>query len=186
MLVKSTPAELFPPEGLLGGRAIRLRRFVAADITHCYLGWLNDTELLRFSNQRFNRHDAASARAYLDSFFGTPNLFIAICERASGELVGTMTAYVSMHHSTCDVGILVGDRAHLGQGLGREAWCLLVDWLLTAGGIRKLTAGCAAGNYPMLRIMDTAKMEYEGTRRDQEIIDGAPHDLVYYSRFGRS
>lgn len=182
MPLEPTPADLFPADGLVG-RRVRLRRFAAADITPYYLGWLQDAEALRFSNQRFRPHDAASARAYLDSFAGSPNLFLVICDCDSGEALGTMTAYASVPHATVDVGILVGERARWGRGLGREAWCLLVDWLLGAARVRKLTAGCAAGNLGMLRLMAAAGMQHEATRRAQEIIDGEPHDLVYYARF---
>ena len=182
MPLEQTPAELFPADGLAGQR-VHLRRFLVSDITPRYLGWLHDAETMRFSNQRFRRHDGHSARAHLESFVGSPNLFLAICDRASGESLGTMTAYASVPHATVDVGILVGERARWGQGLGSEAWCLLFDWLLGEAGVRKLTAGCAAGNHGMLRLMDAAGMQHEATRRAQEIIDGEPHDLVYYARF---
>lgn len=182
MPLEPTPAELFPADGLAGPR-VRLRRFLGADITPRYLGWLHDGEALRFSNQRFRRHDEQSARAYLDSFAGSPNLFLTICDSASGVALGTMTAYASVPHETVDVGILLGERERWGQGLGSEAWCLLVEWLLGAARVRKLTAGCALGNRGMLRLMEAAGMRLEATRRAQEIIDGEPHDLVYYARF---
>ena len=182
MPLDPTPAELFPADGIAGER-VRLRRFSADDITVRYLEWLGDQETLRFSNQRFRRYDALSARAYLDSFSGTANLFLAICDRVSGDIIGTMTAYCSVPHETADVGILIGARERWGQGLGRDAWCLMVEWLLDSAGVRKLTAGCAAGNRGMRRLMEAADMKHEATRHGQEIIDGAPHDLVYYARF---
>ncbi len=182
MPLDPTPAELFPQAGLAGKR-VHLRNFTVVDITPRYLGWLHDTEALRFSNQRFRRYDEASAHAYLESFVGTPNLFLAICEEASGDPLGTMTVYSSVPHATADVGILVGERSRWGQGFGREAWCLLVEWLLGQAQVRKVTAGCAAGNHGMLRLMETAGMHHEATRRAQEIIDGEPHDLVFYARF---
>jgi RimJ/RimL family protein N-acetyltransferase len=182
MPLEPAPSERFPAAGL-AGRLVRLRRFSESDITPRYLGWLHDAEVLRFSNQRFRRHDTKTSLAYLASFAGTPNLFLAICDGASGETIGTMTAYASIPHETADIGILVGERSLWGKGIGREAWCLLVDWMLTEARVRKLTAGCGAGNHGMLRLMNAAGMRHEATRRAQEIIDGQPHDLLYFARF---
>ncbi|MBN2397764.1 MAG: N-acetyltransferase, partial [Deltaproteobacteria bacterium] len=47
-------------------------------LTRCYVDWLNDPLLMRFSRQRHKRHTIASCRDYWQSFEGTPNYFWAI------------------------------------------------------------------------------------------------------------
>jgi hypothetical protein len=44
-----------------------LRPFEAADINATYLGWLNDPEVTRYSNQRFHQHTPESCAANLES-----------------------------------------------------------------------------------------------------------------------
>lgn len=167
---------------LLEGEKVCLRPFTATDIDAAYLGWLNDTETMRFSNQRFRRHDAASAEAYLASFDGSPNLFLSIRDRQDDRAVGTMTAYRSLHHGTADVGILVGDPGVRGRGYGQDAWNVLLDWLL-GQGTRKVTCGTLAVNRPMIRIAERAGMVPDGARREQELVDGTPVDILHYARF---
>lgn len=175
-----TPRSAFPEQGLEGAR-IRLLPFVAKDITPTYLGWLNDARVTRFSNQRFRRHDTDSSAAYLKMFESSDNLFLAILDKESGIVIGTMTAYVFRHHGTVDVGLLVGVESW-GKGFGQDAWDTLLDWLLQQGA-RKVTAGAAAGNRGMITIMERSGMQLEATRKAQEIIDGQPQDIVYYARF---
>lgn len=167
---------------LAGGKA-GLRPFGPADITTAYLAWLNDPEVVRYSNQRFRRHDKTSAAAYLASFNGTDNLFLCIEDVATRQPVGTMTAYRSRHHGTADVGIMVGERQVQGQGYGLEAWQLLVGWLLDAGGARKVTCGTLACNLAMRRVAERSGMRLEATRSAQEIVAGAPQDILYFARF---
>lgn len=167
----------------LKGEKVDLRPFTEAEITSAYLGWLNDPRVTRFSNQRFRRHDQASSQAYLASFSDSDNLFISIRSRANDCAIGTMTAYINRHHATADVGLLVGDPGSWGRGYGQDAWNTLGNWLLDVVGIRKLTAGAAAGNVAMVRIMERFGMKHEATRFGQELIDGAPHDLLYYAKF---
>jgi RimJ/RimL family protein N-acetyltransferase len=173
---------LVPNGTSLTGPRIEVRPFGPTDLTDEYIGWLNDPEVMRFSNQRFRTHDRVSCERYLASFAGTDNLFLSV-RLHDGRAIGTMTVYASRPHGTADVGIMIGDRACWGRGFGQEAWSLVVDWLARHPAIRKVTAGAAAPNAGMVRLMERSGMTLEAVRRAQEIIGGAPADLVYYARF---
>lgn len=182
------PATPLPP--LLQGERVRLRPFTAADITDAYVAWLNDPEVVRYSNQRFVRHTRESCCRYFEGFgAGSPNLFASLRVAKPdasdrGEIpVGTLTAYRSLQHGTADVGILLGERAVWGQGIGLEAWRLLTDWLLTTPGLRKVTAGTLACNVAMISVAERSGMQREGVRAAQEVVNGVPTDIVYFGRF---
>lgn len=172
-----------PFPGQLRCGPVTIEPFGPGDIGAEYLGWLNDPEVVRFSNQRFAYHDRESALRYLAGFSGTENLFLAVRDAASGALVGTMTAYRSRHHGTADVGIMIGARVIWGRGYGDAAWSGLLDWLLRHGGARKVTAGTLACNRGMVRLAEKASMTIEGVRRAQEIVEGSPEDIVLYAKF---
>jgi [ribosomal protein S5]-alanine N-acetyltransferase len=165
------------------GEKISLHPFQESDITQQYLDWLADAETLRFSNQRFHSHTRESCVEYLRSFSNTGNYFFSIRLLESTKAVGTMTAYVSVNHRTADMGILLGDRSCWGQGIGLDAWRTLLDWLLVAKGMRKVTAGTLDCNKAMLRLMDKSGMHFEGARRRQEIVDGEERDIMYFAKF---
>ncbi|MCJ0764276.1 GNAT family N-acetyltransferase [Variovorax terrae] len=171
------------PELLIEGAKVALRRFSAGDIGDDYLGWLNDPLLMRYSNQRFAHHNRQSSLRYLASFEDSPNFFLSVRDRANDRLLGTMTAYVSPHHGTADMGILIGAAEARGRGVGLDAWCTLMAWLLAKQGLRKVTAGTLACNTSMLRLVHDSGMEAEGVRRQQEIVNGAPQDILYFARF---
>lgn len=168
---------------LLRGENVILRQFSETDITSEYLSWLNDPHVTRFSNQRFYSHTRESANAYFMSFIDNDNLFLSILNPATGHAIGTMTAYISNHHKTADLGLLIGDSESWGKGYGQDAWNTLGNWLFNTQSIRKLTGGAAVGNVAMVKIMERFDMGLEATRVDQELIDGEPHDLVYYAKF---
>jgi [ribosomal protein S5]-alanine N-acetyltransferase len=167
----------------ISGSKVRCRRFTANDINANYVSWLNDSRLMRYSNQRFKIHNQSTCEAYFESFEGTSNLFLAIEDLDTNQMIGTMTAYVSQQHETADAGILIGAREFFGKGFGRDAWCALVDWLVRIAEVRKVTAGTVACNHSMLRLMLEAAMQHEATRRAQEIVDGAAQDILYFARF---
>lgn len=179
------PATPLPP--LLQGPRVRLRSFTAADITEAYIGWLNDPAVVRYSNQRFVQHTRDSCERYLAGFEGSANLFVSlrIVRPAGGaeQAMGTLTAYRWLPHGTADIGILIGDRAAWGQGLGLEAWQVLTDWLIATPGVRKLTAGTLACNRSMLAVAERSGMQREAVCRAQELVDGVPTDIIHFARF---
>jgi len=171
---------------LLRGEMVIVRQFCQTDITAEYLSWLNDPNVTRFSNQRFYSHTRQSANAYFTSFIGNDNLFLSILNATTGHAIGTMTAYINGHHNTADLGLLIGDSESWGKGYGQDAWNTVGNWLLNFQSIRKLTAGAAVGNVAMVKIMERFDMKFEAIQVGQELIDGEPHDLVYYAKFNHS
>jgi ribosomal-protein-alanine N-acetyltransferase len=167
----------------LASERVLVRPFTASDISDAYLGWLRDPEVVRFSSQRFRVHTRETCQAYLASFEHSTNHFLAICDRQSGSMLGTLTVYRSIPHGTADIGIMVGQRQVWGQGFGAEAFCLVLSALKDSGVIRKVTAGTLAANRGMVRILEKAGMRHEATRHAQELLDGAPVDVVYHAIF---
>jgi RimJ/RimL family protein N-acetyltransferase len=163
----------------LSGAVVELRSFAPEHLTESYLGWLRDPQLMRFSNQRFRPHTMDSCRAYLDSFAGTNNLFMAI--HHEGTFVGTITAYRSAEHGTANIGLLIGAGAQ-GKGLGKDAWTTLLAHLL-ATGTRKVTGGTLRVNLAMVRIMQGCGMQPDGVRVGQELVDGVAHDILHFAKF---
>lgn len=167
----------------LVGSKILLRPFTLADITPEYVAWLNDPEVVRYSNQRFARHTEESCRRYYDTFIDSPNLFVSVRMKSDDLAVGTMTAYLFPHHETVDIGIMIGRRSVWGAGLGQDAWDTLLNWFIDERRIRKVTAGTMRCNLPMIKLMERSGMVLEAVRPEQELLDGAPQDLLFYGKF---
>jgi [ribosomal protein S5]-alanine N-acetyltransferase len=162
---------------------LRLEPFVESCICAKYLAWLNDPQVVRFSNQRFCVHTLDSARHYVASFAGSANLFLAIRLLEGGQMIGTMTAYISEHHRTADMGLLIGDRCCWGKGYGSEAWSVLMSYLFDSLNLRKITGGTVRANVGMRLIMERAGMHQEAVRSRQEIVEGVEEDVLYFARF---
>lgn len=167
-------------------KRLTLTAFADAHLTERYVAWLNDPEVVRYSEQRHRRHTLDSCRDFVRSFADGPSHLWAIVakDRALGH-IGNINSAVDAPNRTADVAILIGDRKAWGRGLGAEAWAAVVDFLLGAGGMRKVTAGAMAANAAMVKIMRNAGMTEEGRRRGQFLLDGRPVDVVLTARFAK-
>jgi len=156
-------------------------------LTERYIGWLNDPEVVCYSEQRHKTCTIESCRAYWQSFNGTPNYFWAITAKDSkiGH-IGNMNAYVDVANKVADVGILIGEKAIWGCGYGTEAWAAVCRYLLDEEGMHKVGAGTMAVNKGMLRIMAKAGMIDDGVRKRHFLFEGQEVDLIHKAFFKTS
>jgi ribosomal-protein-alanine N-acetyltransferase len=170
--------------GILTAERIDLTPFSDRFLTERYVGWLNDPQTVRYSEQRHRRHSLESCARYAASMQDSPHYFWAIVVR-NPDLghIGNMTATVDSNNKVADLAIMIGEGRCRGQGFGLEAWRRACDFLLRDGGMRKVTAGTMSVNAPMLGIMGAANMIEEGRRARQFLHEGQEVDMVIAALF---
>lgn len=164
------------------GRVV-VQTFLREHITEEYLSWLNDKELMKFSNQRFQTHTRETAERYLAALNSTGSLLLMLLEKKTNKPLGTMTVHPNHWHQTCDLGILIGSAEHKGKGFGLEAWRLTADHTMNTGLFRKITAGTNSKNIPMIKIFESYGMVPDGVKHRHEVVEGVETDLVFYAKF---
>src|SRR4051812_9779295 len=89
----------------------RILSFGPEHLTERYVGWLNDPEVVKFSEQRHKTHSIESSQRYFESFIGSSNYFLAI-EAADETLghIGNISIAVDLENGVADVSILIGEK----------------------------------------------------------------------------
>lgn len=175
-----------PPTARWRTDRIELFPLVPEDVGAAYVGWLNDPTVNRFLESRFEHHTLDSTRAFVQSCVGSGrSLLLGIrALEFGGRHVGNIKlGPIDTRHGLGEVGILIGDAAARGRGLACSAIASLADIARDELGLRKLTAGCYAGNVASMRTFGRAGFEIEGRRRDHFMRDGQPEDLVLMGRW---
>ena len=161
-------------------RTTRLKIIPFADehLTDVYIGWLNNSYVVRYSEQRHREHNLQSCREFADRFKTSNDSFCAIEADDLGH-IGNLIVTRDAPNQTADLSIMIGAPSAQGQGYGTEAWGAVLAHLLEIEGLRKVTAGTMAANIAMVRIMKKAGMTIEGVRPKQFLLDGVEMDLVF-------
>ena len=165
---------------LIHGNKVVLKPFLPSDVTPKYVEWLNDKDVVKYSNQRFINHTTESCFNYLESFTDSSNLFLSIYDIENGIMIGTMTAYFCEHHFNVDLGIMVGDKKSWGKGYGQDAWDYALKSIICNSKVRKVTGGAMRANKAMIKIMKKSGMVQDGIRNKHELLEGIPQDLLYF------
>lgn len=135
--------------------------------------WLNDHEVVRFSEQRHYHHTALTQWDYMRNL---PGNVVYWGIYTGKDMIGTMRADVDWHNGVANLGILIGAKDHWGKGYGKEAWGAAINHL--RGPFRKIEAGMMAANEPMIKTCLACGMKEEARVGGHFLWNGQPMDLV--------
>lgn len=165
-------------------KRLLIEPFTDKYLTRKYVSWLNNPQVVRYSEQRHKKHTIASCRRYLETFKETPHCFWAVSVRDTDlGHIGNINAYIDECHKIADVGILIGEIQAWGKGYATEAWIAVCVYLFKKLKIRKITAGTLSVNKPMLRLMKRAGMQKDGRRNRQYLWEGKEVDMIHRAMF---
>lgn len=152
-------------------------------VTNANVAWLRDPEVVRYSEQRHEKHTLHSQLRYVNSFSGRSHLW-GIHIISTGEHIGNITASHDAPNDVTEVGIMIGVMAHWGKGFGAEAWNRACAWLLDKDGgkVRKLEAGCMKNNSAMVKIITQSGFTQEGELLNHFLYEGNPISMMLYGR----
>jgi RimJ/RimL family protein N-acetyltransferase len=164
------------------GKKTRLTLFSKKDINFKYIKWLNNKNLLRYSNNRFKKITYHTLKKYFLSFDNKNNFFFKISS-LNNVFIGTTTCYIDRNHKTANIGIMIGDKQFTNKGFGVDAWISLINYLFKEKKINKIYAGTMDCNIGMKKICKKSGMKMEARFKDHEKLGKKYHDLVFFSIF---
>lgn len=166
----------------LSAGPVSLVPFTAAHLSDDYVAWLNNQQLMRYSEQRHIRHSQESCAAFVNCFSDGPHHLWAIeAIGQGGRHVGNVTATINLHNGIADIGLLIGADGCQGRGYGMAAWRAVMDYLKNRSDLHKITGGCLAPNHGMIKIMQGCGMIEDGRRKAHYQVDGQPVDMVHFA-----
>lgn len=162
---------------------VALAAFAPDDVTEEYVGWLNDPEIVRFTEARYQRHTMEGTRHYVRACQASPRdeLFRIL---ADGAHVGNIKLTgIDQTHRRCSIGILIGRRDMWGRGIGTQAVALVSRHAFATYGLHKLVAGIYVGNEASRRAFEKAGFHLEATLREHRVFEGRLIDEWLLVRF---
>lgn len=162
----------------------RILQFGERHLTTRYIGWLNDPEIVRYSELRHRTHDQQSCRDYFRSMQDAASLFLAI-EMQDPNLghVGNISVAFDRANESADLSIIIGEKRVWGTGLATQAWSAVVNEALGYFALRQVTAGTMGINLPMIKLMERSGMKIDAVRPRHFLWEGQEVDLVMASKF---
>ena len=174
---KSIPNKIKFPECF--NDKVKIVNFSKRHLTQQYVDWLNDPEVVRYSEQRHRQHTLSSCNEYYISQISSLNYFLAVeLNNLDKTHIGNIGVNVDPYNNKADVSIIIGDKSVWGTGVGSRAWILVMDVLVKKLGYRLITAGTMETNISMIKLMKRSKMTIDSILPNRFIFENKQVGLV--------
>lgn len=153
-------------------------------LTERYVGWLNDPEVVRYSEQRHRAHSLESCFNYFESMRSEGGLFLSIEVVRDDPLhIGNISVSIDVSNKSADLSIMIGDKGVWGKGYASMSWASVMQYLLYEAGLRRVTAGTMEVNESMVRLIKRSGMQIDCVRPRHFLWENQEVALVAASRF---
>lgn len=154
---------------IIYGDRIYLREILLSDANSRYCRWMNDKEVNRYLESRFERWSEKKLRDYIRKVRRDPDyVFFAIMTKGGNSHIGNIKlGPINRTHKYSDMGVIIGEKSHWGKGFAAEAISMVVDFAFKKLDLHKLTAGAYANNLGSVKAFRKAGFSVEGVRKKQ-------------------
>ncbi|MFZ7133082.1 MAG: GNAT family N-acetyltransferase [Eubacteriales bacterium] len=133
--------------GFLIGNKINLRKLTIVDATEEYLSWLNNYEVVKYTESRFFPQSIKEIERYIENCNNFNNVTFAIIDNEQKTHIGNIKlGDINWIHRYADIGLIVGNSTFWGRGIATEAIGLVADYGFKQLNLRKIVAGVYSKN----------------------------------------
>lgn len=157
----------------IAGALASLLPMLPEHVTEQYVGWLNDFEVMRYTEARYTVHSRESVLDYVLSNLDHPDAILWRIVDADRRHVGNLRlSGLSSPHKRGEVALIIGEKSCWGKGYGPAAITLAVDYCLNVLGFHKVTAGAYAINEASRRAFLKCGFVVEATLKEHYLFEG--------------
>ncbi len=181
-----TLAQLKSAPPYLIGQGLTLQTLTRTDITSPYIDWMNDPEIVSYTEQRFNPVTADTTILYINQMAkSSADLFYGIYQ--DGMHVGTIKlGAINSNHKTADLSYIIGAKQHWGKGIASLAILAMTEIGFSQLNLVKICAGIYANNIGSLRVLEKNGFVLEGVRKAQISYEDQRVDGLLYGKINKT
>lgn len=156
----------------------QLRILTAKDVSEEYLTWMNDSEIVKFTEQRYEKHTIGDIEYFVREKFASDADFLFGIFTGEQHVGNIKLGPVDWWHKTGEVSYLIGNKNFWGRGLGTSVVRKVVKFAFEELKLEKLNAGYYEPNEASGRVLSKCGFQIEGVRKQQFLYNGERIDHV--------
>ena len=134
------------------------------DVSESYVNWLNDYEVMKFTEQKYFRHTLESTRTFVrqkdksegDLLFG---IFF------NGTHIGNIKlGPIRFEHMSAEVSYFIGEKKCWGKGIASKCVETIVLFAVKELGLKKINAGYYENNIGSAKVLEKCGFVIEGNK----------------------
>lgn len=169
---------------MIEGNKISLRSLTKADFNKTFK-WHNNLELKNLTLSHPFPVTDVQEEAWFDSILkdrSNRTVYFGIVEKSKNELIGIIfLTKINPINTNCWLGVFIGEEEARGEGFGKEAMKLIVDYAFNNLNLRKVSLEVIATNKSAIEVYKKLGYKIEGEMKNQVFNEGNYENVLIMS-----
>ena len=157
---------------------IHLQVLGVEDVSDTYVRWMNDYEIVKYTEQRFSKHTDENVRRYVEEKFGSETDVLFGIFFDNKHIGNIKLGPIKWEHAKAEVSYLIGEKNYWGRGIATSAVKKVVDFGFKKLNLKKINAGYYSTNIGSEHVLERCDFLIEGTRKNDVVSEGERIDWV--------
>lgn len=142
---------------------LELRSLTEQDVGENYVRWLNDEEIIKFTEIRHHNQDLISIKKFVTDKNQSLHEWLAGIFFDGKHIGNIKLGPINQYHKTADISFIIGERDYWQKGLASSSIKLMCEYGFHSLKLEKITAGCYETNMGSERALLNAGFIREAT-----------------------
>jgi len=152
------------------------------DVTEDYVTWMNDPEVVIYTEQKFMSHTMETVIQFVDEHWQAEDSFlfgIFIDEKHVGNI---KLGPVNKYHQHAALSYIIGNKLYWGKGVASAAIAAVTVFGFSKISLRKIWAASFDENTASIKALEKNGFIIEGRLRQQLMINGKCADQIFLGK----
>jgi RimJ/RimL family protein N-acetyltransferase len=153
-------------------KKIELKKIDIRHITKKYLNWMNDREVVKFTEQKYKKTTYNDIKKYIINTNKSKNNFIFGIFVDKIHIGNVKISSINFNHKTAEIAYIIGDKSFWNKGIGGKAISLILKIAKKKYKIKKILAGVYSQNKSSISVLIKNGFKREAVFKSQVVFEG--------------
>lgn len=165
---------------MLMGEQVYLRPLCLEDATDEYINWMNDYEIVKYTDSKVMLHTKESIQEFIKiGIDSTRNYIFGIVDKKTHRHIGNIKlGSINWQHRYGDIGLIIGLSEYHGRGIATEAISLVSEFAFKQLGLHRVISGAYENNIGSIRAFEKSGFKQYGRATKAYMFEGAYMDGI--------
>ena len=150
---------------------ITLKTLFIDEISELYVGWLNDYEVTKFTEQKHCKSTLETVQDYVKQLYFSKNDLLFGIYYGEQHIGNMRLGLIDFEHLNAEVGYLIGEKNFWSKGITSKCLKTLVQYAINDLGLKKINSGYYENNLGSAKVLKKCGFVIEGVKQSNVIFE---------------
>ncbi len=159
---------------------MELRILTPKDVTKAYVEWMQDKEVVKYSENQYKIFSINSQKIYVKNCLSEKDIVLYGIFINSKHVGNISLKGLNSKHKRAELTYMIGVKQLWGKGLGNQIVAKIVSKAKEEYKLKKLYAGVASENIASKKVLENNNFKLEGIRKKHLLLNNKFMDQLDY------